>query len=219
MSLSADKNGAANDWVLPLLTRLAPVPRREWVYFERRLRFESLAPQQALTRAGEVADRLGFVVRGLIRKLHVSGRGKRVVRGFGAPGSVVGAYASLLTQQPSHLRVEAVEPSDLFVLPWSELETLYARHVCWQVIGRRLAEQNLVEREQRAHELLTASATERYRRFCETHRELLPRLHDYDIASYIGVTPVSLSRLRARGRTGPRAHDSSQLRSSTPERA
>jgi len=117
---------------------------------------------------------------------------------------VVAAYASLLTRQPSHLRVEALEPTQLFVLSWSEIDTLYARHVCWQIVGRRLAETQLVEREQRAHELLTASATERYRRFCETHRELLPRLHDYDIASYIGVTPVSLSRLRARGRTGPR---------------
>jgi CRP-like cAMP-binding protein len=198
MSCSADKNVSASACVLPLLARLSPVPSREWAHFERCLRFERLAPQQALTQAGEVADRLGFVVRGLIRKLHVSERGKRVVRGFGGPGSVVGAYASLLTREPSHLRVEALEPSELFVLPWAELETLYARHVCWQVVGRRLAEQNLVEREQRAHELLTASATERYRRFCETHRELLPRLRDYDIASYLGITPVSLSRLRRR---------------------
>ena len=200
MSFAADKNASASACVLPLLTRLGPVPSREWTYFERCLRFETLAPKQALTHAGEVADRVGFVVRGLIRKLHVSERGKRVVRGFGGPGSVVGAYASLLTREPSHLRVEALEPSELFVLPWAELETLYARHVCWQVVGRRLAEQNLVEREQRAHELLTDSATERYRRFCETHRELLPRLRDYDIASYLGITPVSLSRLRARSR-------------------
>jgi CRP-like cAMP-binding protein len=139
-------------------------------------------------------------VQGLIRKLHLTERGKRVVRGFGGPGSVVGAYASLLTRQPSHLRVEALEPTQLFVLSWSEIDTLYARHVCWQIVGRRLAETQLVEREQRAHELLTASATERYRRFCETHRELLPRLRDYDIASYLGITPVSLSRLRGRSR-------------------
>jgi CRP-like cAMP-binding protein len=133
-------------------------------------------------------------------------RGKRVVRGFGGPGSVVGAYASLLTREPSHLRVEALEPTRLFVWPWSETESLYARHVCWQIVGRRIAEANLLEREQRAHQLLTASATERYRRFCETHRELMPRLRDYDIASYLGITPVSLSRLRARNASALRAH-------------
>jgi CRP-like cAMP-binding protein len=198
MSFTADKN--AELCVLPVLRQLADIPAAEWAYFARRLTWLELAPAEALSEAGVVADRLGFVARGLIRKLHLSERGKRVVRGFGGPGSVVGAYASLLTRQPSHLRVEALEPTGLFVLHWSEIDALYARHVCWQIVGRRLAEANLVERELRAHELLTASATERYRRFCETHRELLPRLRDYDIASYLGITPVSLSRLRARRR-------------------
>lgn len=198
MSFTADKN--PERCVLPTLRQLADIPGAEWAHFASRLSWLELAPLQALSEAGVVADRLGFVVQGLIRKLHLTERGKRVVRGFGGPGSVVGAYASLLTQQPSHLRVEALEPTSLFVLPWSELDALYARHVCWQIVGRRIAETNLVEREQRAHELLTASATERYRRFCEAHRELLPRLHDYDIASYLGITPVSLSRLRARRR-------------------
>lgn len=198
MSFTADKN--PKGCVLPVLLQLADIPAAEWAYFEGRLRWLELAAQEALSEAGVIADRLGFVVQGLIRKLHVTERGKRVVRGFGGPGSVVGAYASLLTQQPSHLRVEALEPTRLFVLPWSEIDALYARHLCWQIVGRRIAETNLVERELRAHELLTASATERYRRFCETHSELLPRLRDYDIASYLGITPVSLSRLRARRR-------------------
>ena len=198
MSFTTDKT--AERCVLPVLRQLAPIPAEEWAYFARRLSWLQLEPQQALSEAGVVADRLGFVVQGLIRKLHLTERGKRLVRGFGGPGSVVGAYASLLTQQPSHLRVEALEPTQLFVLSWTEIEPLYARHVCWQIVGRRLAEANLVEREQRAHELLTASATERYRRFCEAHRELLPRLRAYDIASYLGITPVSLSRLRARPR-------------------
>lgn len=61
-----------------------------------------------------------------------------------------------------------------------------------------MAELTLLEREARAHELLTLSASERYARFCETHRALLPELRSYDIASYLGITPVSLSRLRAR---------------------
>jgi CRP-like cAMP-binding protein len=198
MSFTADKN--AERCVLPVLRQLADIPAAEWAYFERRLSWLELAPGQALSEAGVVADRLGFVVEGLVRKLHLTERGKRVVRGFGGPGSVVGAYASLLTQQPSHLRVEALETTRLFVLPWSEIDALYARHVCWQIVGRKIAEANLVERELRAHELLTASATERYRRFCETQRELLPRLHDYDIASYLGIAPVSLSRLRGRRR-------------------
>jgi CRP-like cAMP-binding protein len=184
--------------VLPILRQLADVPPGEWRYLASQLRFEHLDKHQALTQAGHVADRLGFVVSGLIRKLHVTERGRPIVRGFGGPGMWVGAYASLLTGQPSYLTVEAIVPSELFVLDWSVLETLYARHSCWLQIGRRMAEMFLLEREARAHELLTLSAGERYAAFCRSHRDLLPLLRHYDVASYLGITPVSLSRLRAR---------------------
>lgn len=127
---------------------------------------------------------------------------RAIVRGFGGPGTVVGAYVSLLTEAPSYLSVEALHDSELFVLPWSELNALYARHSSFQTIGRRLAELTLLEREARAHDLLTLSASERYARFQQSHRQLLPYLRNYDIASYLGITPVSLSRLRARRAAG-----------------
>lgn len=160
--------------------------------------FRELKRGEFLTRAGEVADQVGFVVKGLFRKLHVTSGGKAVVRGFGGPGAVVGAYVSLLTGTPSYLSVEALRDSELFTLPWSELNALYARHACFQTLGRRMAEVTLLEREARAHELLTLTASERYARFLETNPKLVEELRDYDIASYLGITPVSLSRIRAR---------------------
>jgi CRP-like cAMP-binding protein len=200
MSFTRDKKR----FVLPVLRQLASIPDKEWRYLEPRLRLQTLQAGDSLTRAGDVADRLGFVVSGLIRKLIVTGRGQSFVRGFGGPGSVVGAYVSLLTREPSYLSVEALTETELFVLPWSELEALYQRHVCWQIVGRRFAEVTLIEREERAHELLTLSAAERFARFCASHRALLPALRSYDIASYLGITPVSLSRLRARERARSR---------------
>lgn len=181
-----------------LLEKLSPLPEAEWRYLERRLRFCELAAEGVLTREGEIADCFGFVVSGLIKKAHVTERGRVVVRGFGGPGSLVGAYASLLTQRPSHLRVEALLSSELWLVDWKIMPELYARHACWQTMGRRIAESMLLEREARAHELLTLNATERYALFCQTHRELLPHLRGIDIASYLGISPVSLSRLRAR---------------------
>jgi len=201
MSFTGDKNRAhAEQHVLPLLRRLTAIPAREWRYVRARLVLRRLPAGAALTRAGDVGAELGFVVSGVIRKLYVSERGRPTVRGFGGPGSVVGAYVSLLTREPSYLSVEALTDAVLFVLPWSEVEVLYGRHSCWQTVGRKLAEATLIERETRAHELLTLSAAERFERFCASHRELLPELRSYDIASYLGITPVSLSRLRARER-------------------
>jgi CRP-like cAMP-binding protein len=198
MSLTGDKKSLAAEHVLPFLHQLSPLPKKEFAHLETRLKFRILKRGDFLTRAGDVAREVGFVVTGLFRKVHVTPRGKAIVRGFGGPGSVVGAYVSLLTSTPSYLSVEALQDSELFVLNWGELNALYARHPSFQTIGRRLAEVTLLEREARAHELLTLSASERYARFRESHRDLLPNLRSYDIASYLGITPVSLSRLRAK---------------------
>ncbi|HEX2730329.1 MAG TPA: Crp/Fnr family transcriptional regulator [Polyangiaceae bacterium] len=198
VSLSRDKIESPIERVSQALRALAPLPLRELHYLETRLRLLELGRGEALTRAGEIADCFGFVVSGLIRKRFVTPAGRAVVRGFGAPGSWVGAYASLLTGQASYLAVEAVLDSDLVVLDWSEMNTLYRRHAAWQEIGRKIAEALVLEREQRAHELLVLSARERYLRFCDSHRALLPHIKGYEIASYLGITPVSLSRLKAR---------------------
>ncbi|RYZ03780.1 MAG: Crp/Fnr family transcriptional regulator [Myxococcales bacterium] len=198
MSLTRDNKARARTQLRQSLGQLAPLPAKELAHLESRLTFRRLRRGEYLTRAGDCAAHVGFVVSGLIRKAHATPRGKQIVRGFGGPGAVVGAYVSLLTGAPSYLSVEAIIDSELFVLRWSELEALYARHACFQTLGRRLAELTLLEREERAHELLTLSAAERYARFRETHRALLPDLRSYDIASYLGITPVSLSRLRAR---------------------
>jgi CRP-like cAMP-binding protein len=196
----------AAEHVRPLLAQLADVPANEWKHAERCLRLEALARGDALTAAGNLADRFGFVVDGLIKKLHVTARGQPIVRGFGGPGSIVGAYASLLTREPSYLRVEAIAPTRLFVMAWSDWLALCERHGCWQIIARRMAETTFLEREARAHELLTLNAAERFARFQTTHRELMPALKAHEIASYLGITPVSLSRLRARERQKQREH-------------
>lgn len=204
MSLSRDKKSATRvaptpeALLLPRLQQWAAIPRAEWRFLHAHVRLRELAPGEMLTRAGEVATRFGFMLDGLMRKVHVTARGKSVVRGFARRGDFVGAYASILSGQKSYLNVEALTNARLFEFDSALLPELYARHACWQTLGRRIAEELLLEREARAHELLTLSATERYARFCETHREILPQLRAYDIASYLGITPVSLSRLRAR---------------------
>ncbi len=200
-ALTADKKRLetlANERVRPLLASLAPIPSSEWLHFARKLRLYELRRGETLTQAGAVANAFAFVVDGALRKVHVTARGRRVVRGFAGPSELAGAYASLLSREPSHLSVDAVVDSTLIVMSWLDFTNLYARHACWQAVGRRIAEDLFLERETRAHELLTLTASERYRAFCQKHRGLLPLLRQYDIASYLGITPVSLSRLRAR---------------------
>jgi CRP-like cAMP-binding protein len=209
-ALARDKkrSALAAERVYPFLAGLASIPPGEWRHFARLLRLVTLAKGCALTRAGDVADCFGFVLDGVVKKVHVTAHGRSVVRGFSGPGELTGAYASLLSQEPSNLSVEAVATSTLLVMSWQAFVSLYDRHACWQVVGRRVAEAQLIERETRAHELLTQSPSERYAAFCERYPGLVARLRQYEIASYLGITPVSLSRLRARRARHPRAKKS-----------
>jgi CRP-like cAMP-binding protein len=180
------------------LQHLAPIPDAEWRFARTLLRPTRLAKGEHLTRQGEVATEFGWIHRGLVRKYYVDAGGRERVRGFAAEGQIAGAYASLLTRAPATLSVQAAEPTELLVMDAAQLDALYARHVCWQQVGRRIAEQLFVERERREHQLLTLSATERYEAFLREHPQLAKRVPRHQVAAYLGITPVSLSRLAAR---------------------
>jgi len=207
MSLSQDKCGRLADrFFQPLLARLADLPAAEWTFLRGHLRLLALPRGGQFSKFGAVPDRFGVVTQGVLCKRHLAPDGPSFVRGFAAEGELVGAYVSLLTGKPSDLSVEALEDSEVLVVPFALMDTLYARHASWERIGRKLAENFLVERERRAAELLTSDATERYLHFLETHKHLLGRVREADIASYLGVTPVSLSRIKAQIRLQSR-HD------------
>ena len=153
-----------------------------------------------LTRAGEVADRFGIVAHGVVRFSINTAAGRCYVRRFGGPGELVGSYVSLLTGAPSLVSIEALVPTTVIVLRWTHWRALLAGHSCWAEVDVHLTRQLLIERETRAIALLTQTPAERYAEFRTTHRHLLAHLSQSDIASYIGITPVSLSRMRARFR-------------------
>lgn len=177
---------------------MADVPAAEWEFLADRLRVVKLDPGERFTEFGEIADRFGVVTEGVLCKRYVIHTGEGFVRGFAAEGELAGAYVSLLTKAPSELSVEAVTRAEVLIVPYAVMDILYARHVCWERIGRRLAESFLVEREYRAAQLLTCDATARYLNFLATHDHLIGRVREADVASYLGITPVSLSRIKAR---------------------
>lgn len=98
----------------------------------------------------------------------------------------------------SNLSISAIEASQLIVLSFTDWRTLLKENPVWEPIHRQLAETYYVARENHAFDLLTAPAIERYRRFLDRFPEISPRVSQKDIASYIGITGVALSRLIAK---------------------
>lgn len=90
-------------------------------------------------------------------------------------------------------------------VPWARFEDLAQRRPAFERAARRMTERLYLQKTLREHEMLTQRADERYRRFREAHPDLEARVSQHHVASYLGITPVHLSRLRAAARSAPPA--------------
>ncbi|WP_188316819.1 Crp/Fnr family transcriptional regulator [Solihabitans fulvus] len=149
-----------------------------------------------LALAGEPASQVAFVARGLVRLYYADADGRERTHGFRAEGELVCAYRAALRDEPSQLSIAAVEACELLVAPFDGFRELCAGHPCWRDLVARLTEQLYVRQDRRQRELLLDDAATRYRTFVTEQAPLAARLTQRLIASYVGVTPVALSRIR-----------------------
>ncbi len=149
-------------------------------------------------RAGEIPDRLGFLTSGLLRLYYISDSGAEFTKSFCVEGDLVAAYSALLQGEPSKLFIQALEDSCLLVSDYLSYQGMAAQHPCWQIINRNIAERLFIKKEKRESSLLLENAQTRYIKFLEEYPGLENRLKQHVVASYLGVTPVSLSRIRAK---------------------
>jgi CRP-like cAMP-binding protein len=151
-----------------------------------------------LARAGERPDRVAFIARGLARLYYTAAAGTERTYGFRAENQLVCAYSAALRGEPAQMSIAAVEPCALLVASRAAFDELRAGHSCWRELIARLTEQLYLQQEARQRELLLDDAATRYLSFVTGQPGLASRLTQALIASYVGVTPVALSRIRAR---------------------
>ena len=179
------------------LRRLAPIPPDQWAKLEGHLRPRSYAKGDLFIEPGQSSVEAGIVVSGLMRFYYTDTEGHEATKAFRGPGELVAAYAELLDKRPSRTTIEALEETELLVIPYERFTALYPLHSCWQELGRKVAEDHYRQRERREQELLMNSATERWEAFMKERPDLAGKLPQKIIASYLGITPVALSRITA----------------------
>ena len=180
------------------LRRLAELPDAE---MERALALfqpARLRRDEHLLRAGEVPATIAFLRAGLLRLYYLDESGAEYTKSFCCAPELVAAYSALLLCEPSRLFIQALEDSSLLIADYRAYQRLAAGHGCWQIVNRRIAEALFIKKEKREAALLLDDAETRYRQFLAEYPQLEGRVRQHHIASYLGITPVSLSRIRAR---------------------
>ncbi len=187
-----------NEPLLSALERLVEIPQPEWEFFRTLVERRSVPAQSHYVRAGEPTADIGFCVQGLFRLYYTTPDGVEYNKNFCGQNQYVASYSSLLMNEPAYFSIQALVDSELLVVRFKDFEALFDRHACWEKLGRKIAESMFISKEKRERELLMLSAEERYRLFLGQYKHLENRIPQYHIASYLGITPVALSRIRRR---------------------
>lgn len=162
---------------------------------------KELTRGQYLLRAGETATETGMVAHGLLREFFVMSDGVERTKAFVQTGDGTGSLADLLSATPSLANIVAEEPARLLLVRFSDYLGLVARSPAWALQYRRGLETMYVVKATREYELLGLNAEERYARFATRYAGIEARVAARHVASYLGITPVHLSRLRRRRRS------------------
>lgn len=180
------------------LKLLADIPADEWVYFRSQLFARNFSKGQHVFEAGYTPQYAYFIVSGLLRFYYVDIDGKQVNKSFLRAGGVLGSLASMIKQQPILYSAEALCDVELVGFDVSVYRGLFARHVCWQQMGRKIAENLAIKKEIREASLLQEKPEQRYLRFLAEYSDIVDQIPQYHIAQYLGLTAVGFSRVKNR---------------------
>ena len=178
------------------IRRFARPPQAQLDAFLAQGRAKTLGRNQRFIEAGEVCDKLAFIHQGIVRYHLITPDGTDVTKDFGFANWFTTAYSSAVTHTPSQICISAVTETMLTLWPFDTLTRLYDVDIEWQKFGRRMAEMLYLRKEVREIEFLVDSATERYRHLIERFPHELKRIPQHYLASYLGITAESLSRIR-----------------------
>jgi len=181
-----------------LVQSLYPVPAEEWTWLDSQLEARMFEPGEALFRLNGTDAGIHFVRHGLVRYFYLTEDGRERNHTFAAEGNLVGCLPVIAGSGPCSFTVEALEPTQTLLIPSPTVREFDTRHECWSRFKLRLMEHVALRKAAREAELLTETAEERYQRFMTQYGALAERLPQYHIASYLGITPVALSRIRRR---------------------
>jgi CRP-like cAMP-binding protein len=179
-----------------VVDQLVAPPEPQWQSFRQLFVSRRLDKGEYFIRAGEVSEYSAFINAGLVRFFYQARQGQEFNKSFVYENQFMSAYSAFLTQSPARFNIQALEECHLLVAKTRPMVELFDKHLCWEKLGRILAEQLYIKKEQREAEFLLDDAETRYRNFLQRYPGLEYRLAQYHIASYLGITPVALSRIR-----------------------
>lgn len=149
-----------------------------------------------LQRENKICSAIHFISEGLVRTYYVRAD-KEITTYLASDNSFIAAYASFITQTKSAENLQCIEATTTLSISYTHMQELYRELPNWQIIGRILAEKNYICMADRILKLQAVPAKQKYLDFLATSStKIIQRTPQIYIASFLGITPESLSRIR-----------------------
>lgn len=149
-----------------------------------------------LVLAGDLWDRVYYIRKGMIRLYYTDSQGREFNKGFFREGQLLWPVAPYARKKGSLFSISALEDLQVSVCGFDAFYRWLSTHRCWEHFALPYAESLAGEKFLREHDFLMKSATDRFLDFRADHPDLTERIPDYHLASYLGMTNVSLSRIK-----------------------
>ncbi len=157
---------------------------------------KKLRKRQYLLQEGDVCKWLAFISKGCLRHFSVDASGTEHIERFGIEGWWMVDLESFQSHRPSTENIDALEDSELLLIDYDSLTMLSREAPGWDRYYKAVLEEEFKAARARISDFLSASPKERYLHFVKTYPDLFQRIPLHQIASYLGITPQSLSRIR-----------------------
>lgn len=145
---------------------------------------------------GEVCENIYYIHQGLVRQYYFK-NGKEVTENLGVDGQIFMCIESLFREEPTRLMVETLEPTYCYAMPKARLEQIALHNNNIQILYRKILEESLIISQVHADMVRFETAQDRYRRICKLEPQIVLRSPLVYIASYLQMTPETLSRVRS----------------------
>jgi len=184
-----------NQNLLYLFRSIIPVSNQLEQRLSETLQTKTFNKKHLLLKAGQVCNYIYFIETGFLRSYYIN-HDKEITGWFMKEDDIIVSVNSFFKREPSYEWIQTIEESTLHFIHYDELQNIYKDFIEFNIVGRVLAEMYYVLSEERLYAIRSHTAEERFNFLLDKHPEIIQRAPVGHIASYLGITHETLSRLR-----------------------
>jgi CRP-like cAMP-binding protein len=202
MTISAASYKAALDKLYQYLQGYAPLSKNEFRQMEPFIEIREYEKKVMVIREGEVERYLNIVAWGLARK-YLPVRNREITIQLASEGHMIHSELSFHYRVPSRAVVETIEPTVFFSISYDSLEQMYVQFPGMERLGRLMTEDLFIKKDNRYFDQLNKSTRERFLDYVNSHPQMMQRVPQKHLASFLNIKPETFSRLKHLTRSRP----------------